>query len=142
MWCASRYTVRSCNACDVVVNIWTLIPCEDGAHCRRINEKLSVEIGSLGMTCELEVTAVGLCRHDLRICDEFFRVWSNGSDIWKWVNVRNLFAWCGSLSCLVSKVVDSEGRVLRQEGENVQDSRKGGTSPRYPSQLARCYTLC
>ena len=26
--------------------------------------------------------------------------------------VRNLFAWCGSFSCLVSKVVDSEGWVF------------------------------
>ena len=118
-------------------------PLKRGAPCRRTIEKLSVESGSLGMTCKLEVAAVGLCRHDVRICDEFCRVWSNGSDIWKWVNVRNLFAWCGSLSCLVSKVVDSEGGVFCvKKVKNVQDSRKGGTSPRFPSQLARCYTLC
>ena len=64
------------------------------------------------MTCKLEVAAVGLFRHDVRICDEFCRVWSNGSDTWKWVKVRNIFAWYGSLSCLVSKVVDSEGGVF------------------------------
>ena len=28
------------------------------------------------------------------------------------MNVRNLFAWCGSFSCLVSKAVDSEGSVF------------------------------
>ena len=112
MWCASRHWLRSCNAYDVVVNTWVLFPCEAGAPCGRINEKLSVEIGSLGMTCKLEVMAVGLCRHDVQICDEFCRVWNNGSDIWKWVNVRNLFAWCGSLSCLVSKVADSEECVF------------------------------
>ena len=112
MWCAWRHSLRSCNAYDVVENTRVLFPCEAGAPCGRINEKLSVEIGSLGMICKLEVTAVGFCRHDVRICDEFCRVWNNGSDIWKWVNVRNLFAWCGSLSCLVSKVVDSEGGVF------------------------------
>ena len=143
MWCASRHSLRSCNAYVVVVNTRVLFPCEAGAPCGRINEKLSVEMGSLGMTCKLEVTAVGLCRLDVRICDEFCRVWSNGSDIWKWVNVRNLFAWCGSLSCLVSKVVDSEGIVFCVKNvKTVQDSRKGGTSPRFPSQFARCYTLC
>ena len=112
MWSASRHSLRSCNAHDVVVHTWVLFPCEAGAHCGCINEKLSVEIGGLGMTCKLEVTAFGLCRHDVRICDEFCRVWSNGSDIWKWVNVRNLFAWCGSFSCLVSKAVDSEEGVF------------------------------
>ena len=56
--------------------------------------------------------AVGLCRHDVRICDGSCWVWSNGSDIWKRVMVSNLFARCGSFSCLVSKVVDSEERVF------------------------------
>ena len=28
MWCASRHSLRSCNAYDVVVNIWVLVPCE------------------------------------------------------------------------------------------------------------------
>ena len=28
------------------------------------------------------------------------------------MNVRNLFAWCGSFSCLVSEAVDSEGGVF------------------------------
>ena len=32
MWCASRHTLRSCNASDVVVNIWVLVPCEAGSH--------------------------------------------------------------------------------------------------------------
>ena len=98
----------------MVVNIWTLIPCEDGAPCRRIhkNEKLSVEIGGLDTTCKLTAAAVGLCRHDVRICDGCCWVWSNGSDIWKRVIVRNLFSWCGSFSCLVSKVVDSEGEMF------------------------------
>ena len=109
----------------------------------RTVEKLSVESGSLGMTCKLEVAAVGLFRHDVRICDEFCRVWSNGSDIWKWVNVRNLFAWSGSFSCLVSKAVDSEeGSVLRQDGENVKENRRIGKTPRFPSQLACCYSQC
>ena len=83
MWCASRHSLRSCNADDVVVKTWVLVPCEAGAPCRRTIEKLSVEIGSLGMTCKLEVAAVGLCRLDVRICDEFCEVWSNDSDIWK-----------------------------------------------------------
>ena len=109
MWCASRHSLRSCNAYEVVVNIWVLVPCEAGAPCRRTIEKLSVESGSLGMKCKLGVAAVGSFRHEVRICDEFCRVWSNGSDTWKWVNVRNLFAWCGSFSCLVSKGVDSDG---------------------------------
>ena len=50
--------------------MWVLVPCEAGAPCRRTIEKVSVEIGSLGMTCKLEVAAVGLFRHDVRICDE------------------------------------------------------------------------
>ena len=112
MWCASHHLLSSCNAYDVVVNIWVLVPCEAGAPCRRTIEKLSVESGSLGMTCKLEVAAVGLFRHDVRICDQFCLVWSNGSDTWKCVNVRNLFAWCGSFSCLVSKAVNSEGGVF------------------------------
>ena len=91
MWCASRHSLRSCNAYDVVVNTWVLFPCEAGAPCGRINEKLSVEIGSLGMTCKLEVTAVGLCRQDVRICDQFCRVWSNGSDIWKMCECEESF---------------------------------------------------
>ena len=109
MWCASRHSLRSCNAYDVVVNIWVLVPCEAGAPCRRTIEKLSIESVSLGMTCKLEVAAVGSCRHDMRICDGSCWVWSSGSDTWKWVNVRNQFSLCGSFSCLVSKVVDSEG---------------------------------
>ena len=73
MSCVLRHTQRSCNAYDVVVNIWTLITCEDDALCKRTheNEKLNIEKGSLGMTCKLEVTAVGLCRHDVRTCDDF-----------------------------------------------------------------------
>ena len=83
MWCASRHTLRSCNACDVVVNVWILIPCEDGAPCRRINEneKLSVEIDGLETTCKLMAAAVGLCLHNVRICDGSCWVWSNGSDL-------------------------------------------------------------
>ena len=65
MWRASRHSLRSCNAYDVVVNIWVLVPCEAGASCRRTIEKLSVESGSLGMTCRSEVAAVGLFRHDV-----------------------------------------------------------------------------
>ena len=114
-----------CKAYDVVVDIWVSIPCTTDTHFRRANE-----LGDLAMTYKLVVAAVGLCRHDVRIGDGFSWKWSNGNELWKLVVVRNLFARCGSSSCLVStaavrqQFVDREwGHVLRQEKvENRDDA--------------------
>ena len=84
-----------CKAYDVVVDIWVLIPCTACAPFRRINEKLGAETGNL-----------------------FTWKWSNNNELWDSVVVRNLFARCGSLSCLVSttavgqQCVDREGGVF------------------------------
>ena len=56
-----------CKACEVVANIWVSIPCIAGTPFRRINEKLGAETDDLAMTYKLEVAAVGLCHHDVRI---------------------------------------------------------------------------
>ena len=107
-----------CKAYDVVVNIWVLIPCTAGTPFKPINEKLGAETGNLAMTYKLEVAAVGLCRHDVRIGDGFSWEWSNGNELWDLVVVMNLFARCGSSSCLVStaavgqQFVDREGGVF------------------------------
>ena len=111
---------------EVVANTWVSIPCTIGRASRRINEKLGAETGNLAMTYKLEVAAVGLCRHDVRIGDGFSWKWSIGNELWKPVVVRNLFARSCSSSCLVStaavgqQFVDREGEcVLRQDGGNV-----------------------
>ena len=62
--------------------------------------------------------AVGLCRHNVRIGGVFSWEWSNGKRLWDLVVVRDLFARCGSSSCLVSTAavgqnfVDGEGSVF------------------------------
>ena len=79
---------------------------------------ICAETGDLAMTYKLEVTAVGLCRHDVRIGDGFSWKWRIGNELWKSVVVRNLFARSGSSSCLVSttavgqQFVDREGSVF------------------------------
>ena len=107
------------------MDIWVSIPCTAGTPFRRINEKLGAETGDLAMTHKLVVAAVGLCRHVVRIGGE----WSNGNGLWDLVVVRNLFARCGSSSCLVStaavgqQFVDREGRrVLHQEEVENRDN--------------------
>ena len=110
--------LRICKAYDVVVDIWVSIPCTAGTPFRRINEKRGAETGDLAMTYKLVVAAVGLCRHAVRIGGGFSWEWSNGNELWDWVVVRNLFARCGSSSCLVStaavgqQFVDREGGVF------------------------------
>ena len=121
--------LRICKAYDVVVDIWVSIPCTAGTPFRRINEKRGAETGNLAMTYKLVVAAVGLCRHAVRIGGGFSWEWSNGNELWDLVVVKNLFARCGSSSCLVStaavgqQFVDSEGeRVLRQEKVENRDN--------------------
>ena len=110
--------LRICKAYDVVVDIWVSIPCTAGTPFRRINEKLGAETGDLAMTYKLVVAAVGLCRHAVRIGGGSCWEWSNGSGLWDLVVVRNLFARCGSSSCLVStaavghQFVDRVGSVF------------------------------
>ena len=89
-------------ACGVVANIWVSIPCVAGTPFTCINEKLGAQTGDLAMTKKLEVTAVGLCRHGVRIGDGFSWKWSIGNELWKSVVVRNLFARSGSSSCVGS----------------------------------------
>ena len=70
------------------------------------------------MTYKLEVAAVGLCRHNVRIGGGISWKWSNGNELWYLVVVRNLFARFGRSSCSVStaavgqQFVDIEGGVL------------------------------
>ena len=115
---APHRLLRICKAYDVVVDIWVSIPCTAGTPFRRINEKLGAETGDLAMTYKLMDAAVGLCRHAVRIGGGFSWEWSNGNELWKLVVVRNLFARCGSSSCLVliaavgQKFVDREGGVF------------------------------
>ena len=118
-----------CKAYDVVVDIWVSIPCTAGTLFRRINEKRGAETGDLAMTYKLAVAAVGLCRHAVQIGGGFSWEWSNGNELWDLVVVRNLFARCGSSSCLVStpavgqQFVDREGgHVLRQEEVENRDN--------------------
>ena len=105
-------------AYKVVANIWVWIPCTTGTPFRRINEKLGAETGNLAMTYKLEVAAVGLCRHDVRIGGGFSLKWSNSNELWDLMVVRNLFARCGRSSCLIStaavgkQFVDREGGVF------------------------------
>ena len=97
-----RRLLRICKAYDVVVDIWVSIPCTVGAPFRLNNEKLGAETGDLAMTYKLIVAAVGLCRHAVRIGGGFSWKWSNGNELWDLAVVMNLFARCGSSSCLVS----------------------------------------
>ena len=63
--------------------------------CARVvhnNEKLCAETGDLAMTHDLV---------DVTIGDRFSWEWSNRSELWDLVAVRNLFARCCSSSCLV-----------------------------------------
>ena len=108
--------LRICKAYDVVVDIWVSIPCTAGTPFRRINEKRGAETGNLAMTYKLVVAAVGLCRHAVRIGGGFSWEWSNGNELWDLVVVRNLFARCGSSSCLVSTAAVGQQFVDREEG--------------------------
>ena len=105
-------------AYEVVVDIWVSVPCTTGTPSRRINEKLGAETVDLAMTYKLVFAAVGLCRHAVGIGGGFSCEWSNGNELWDLVVVRNLFARCGSFSCLVSttavgqQFVDCEGGVF------------------------------
>ena len=110
-----------CKACDVVVDIWVSIPCTAGTHFRRINE-----LGDLVMTCKLVVAAVGLCRHDVRVGNEFSWKWSNGKELWNLVVVRNLFARYGSFPCLASTAPVRQQFVDREGACSA--SRKSGKS--------------
>ena len=105
--------LRICKAYDVVVDIWVSIRCTAGTPCRRINEKRGAETGDLAMTYKLVVAAVGLCRHAVRIGGGFSWEWSNGNELWDLVVVRNLFARCGSSSCLVSQLWDNNLSILK-----------------------------
>ena len=106
---------KAYEAYEVVANIWVSIPCSFGRVFRRIDEKLGADTSNLAMTYKLEVAAVGLCRHDVRIGGGFSWKWSNGNELWDLVVVRNYFARCGRSSCLVStaavgqQFVDREG---------------------------------
>ena len=104
-----------CKAHDVVVDIRVLIPCTAGTPFRRINEKLGAESDDFAMTYKLEVAAVGLYRHDVRIDGGFSWKWSNCNELWKLVVVRNLSARCGSSSCLVSPAVVGQKFVHCEE---------------------------
>ena len=90
---------KAYEAYEVVANIWVSIPCTAGTPFRRTNEKLGVETDNLAMTYKLEVAAVGLCSHDVRIGGGFSWKWSNSNELWDLVVVRNLFARCGGSSC-------------------------------------------
>ena len=107
---------KAYEAYEVVANIWVSIPCIACTAFRRINEKLGAETSNLAMTYKLEVAAVGLCRHDVRIGGRFSWKWSNGNELWDLVVVRNFFARCGSLSCLVSTAAAGQQFVDREGG--------------------------
>ena len=108
--------LRICKAYDVVVDIWVSIPCTAGTPFRRIHERRGAETGNLAMTYKLVVAAVGLCRHAVRIGGGFSLEWSNGSELWDLVVVRNLFAKCGSSSYLVSTAAVGQQFVDRKGG--------------------------
>ena len=52
----------------------------------------------------------------LRIGGGFSWEWSNGNELWDLVAVRNLFARCGSSSCLVSTATVGQQFVVREGG--------------------------
>ena len=108
--------LRICKAYDAVVDIWVSIPCTAGMPFRRINEKLGAETGDLALTCKLADAAVGLCRHAVRIGGGFSWEWSNGNELWDLVVVRDLFARCGTSSCLVSTAAVGQQFVDREVG--------------------------
>ena len=118
---ALHHLLRVCKAYDVVVDIWVSIPCTAGTPFRRINEKRDGETSDLAMTYKLVVAAVGLRRHAVQIGGGFSCEWSNSNGLWDLVVVRNLFARCGSSSCLVStaavgqQFLDREGSVFYVE---------------------------
>ena len=127
---------KAYEAYEVVANIWVSIPCIVGAPFRRINEKLGAETGDLAMTYKLEVAAVGLCHHDVGFFGGFSWKWSNGNELWKLVVVRNLFARCGSSSCLVSTTAVGQQFVDRER--SVFHVNWSGTRSHLPSSVAGC----
>ena len=108
-------------AYDVVVDIWVSIPCTAGTPFKRINEKLGAVTGDLAMTYKLVVATVGLCRNAVRIGGGFSWEWSEGNELWDMVVLRNLFASCGSSSCLVSTAAVGQQFVDREGGEGHCD---------------------
>ena len=107
---------KAYEAYEVVANIWVSIPCTAGAPFRRINEKLGAETGDQAMAYKLEVAAVGVCRHAVGSGGGFSWNWSNDIELWDSTIVRNLFAKCGSSSCLVSTTVVEQQFVDREGG--------------------------
>ena len=108
--------LRICIAYDVVVDLWFSIPCTAGTPFKWVNEKLGAETGDLALTCKLVGAPVGLCRHAVRSGDGFNWKWSNGNELWNLEVVRNLFARCGSSSCLVPTAAVGQQFVDREEG--------------------------
>ena len=106
---------KAYEAYEVVAKHLGLDPMHICTPSRCNNEKLGAETGDLDMTYKLEVTAVGLCRRAVRIAGGFSWEWIICNEFWDLVVVRNLFARCGSFSCLVSttavgkQFVDREG---------------------------------
>ena len=112
--CALHHQLRICKAYDVVVDIWVSIPCTAGTPFRRIKEKIGAETVDLAMTYKLIFAAFGLCRHAAGIG-------GNGTELWKLVVVRNLFARCGNRSCETEICRSRGGHVLRQEKVENRD---------------------
>ena len=108
--------LRICKAYDVIVDLCFSILCNAGMPFKWINEKLGAETGDLALTWKLVDAAVGLCGHAVRIGDGFSWKWSDGDVLWKLVVVRNLFARCGSSSCLVSTAAVGQQFVDREGG--------------------------
>ena len=105
---------KAYEAYEVVAKIWVSIPCIAGTPFRRIYEKLGAETSNLAMTFKLEVAAVDLCRHAVGIGGGFSWKRSNDNELWDSVVVRNLFARCGSFSCLASTAAVGQQFVDRK----------------------------
>ena len=141
-----------CKAYDVVANIWVLIPCTAGTPFRCINEKLGAETGDLAVTYKLVVAAVGLCRHAVRVGGGFSWDWSTGNELWDLVVACEellhevwqflLFGLNRNCGTTIGRSRGGGGRVLRQNGGNVQEGHRSGTRSRLPSSVARYLRQC
>ena len=89
---ASYCLLMICKEYEVVANIWVFDP----MHCWH--------------------AYVGLRRHAVRIAGGFSWEWINDNELWDSVVVRNLFARCGSFSCLVSTAAVGQEFVDRKGG--------------------------
>ena len=87
-----------------------------GTPFKRINEKLGAVTGDLAMTYKLVVATVDLCRNAVRIGGGFSWEWSKGNELRDLVVLRNLYARCGSSSCLVSTAAVGQQFVDRDGG--------------------------